>query len=63
MFVLYGYEQVEGKLEQWFTLNERELALHIAQAWNQKRLKPVLVERNYRGEETEVFSYRQRKAA
>jgi hypothetical protein len=63
MFILYGVHPVEGPLEQNFTLNERETALHVAVCFNQRHWKPILVQRNYRGEEVEVYSYKRKVAA
>jgi hypothetical protein len=64
MYVLYGKHPVEGDLEQNFTLNERDTALHVARCYAQRRWNPRLVELNYRGEETPVqFEEVQRKAA
>lgn len=42
MFVLTGWNQCDGELEQNFTLNERETAVAIARIWSKRGWLPCL---------------------
>lgn len=49
MFVLNGWCQKEGEMEQNFSSGETELALHIARIWKKLGWRPVLKQYTSRG--------------
>jgi hypothetical protein len=40
----------EGEIEQYFTYNERELAVHIGKEWQKRGWKPRLLCKSYDGQ-------------
>ena len=70
-YVLKGFIRGKGEQVQYFTHNEKELAIHCAKRWFTKGWKPYLYSKTYRGDFKVWFDYRtakvpavkQRKAA
>ncbi len=60
---LRGYENGDEML-QYFTLNEKDTALHIARLWDMRGWQPYLLQKTYDGKFSVLYSNKQyRKVA
>lgn len=61
LLVLNGDHPVLGEVCQYFTKNETETAIDIAEKWNLRGWKPVLFSKTATGTFKFLFDYRKKK--